>query len=217
MAEPSRPRGDRWYRLLAILVPRDIRHQFLGDLLQEREDMRERGDLPALIMLFSFKEVLNGIAQHMPLRPEPSGAIGQTALAERAAPVGWIAWRISGPALFCGYVFGSGAVFWTGVAMLVLAFASVLAVAMAGRPPLTPAQTRLVNGVLVGTFTALVLVLVVSVVAMALLALATVFSSGLLASVAMSALAFVATAVACGISGSGWVPEEWYPKRLVEV
>jgi hypothetical protein len=217
MADPSKSGSNRWLRLFSILVPGDIRHQFVGDLIAEREEMRDQNEQPALIFFMSLKEILSGIAQHMPLRPAPTGSIAQPPLADRAALFGWIAWRISGPALLCGYLFGSGAVFWTGVAMLVLAFASVLAVAMAGREPMTAPQTRLVNGVLVGTFTALILILVFSLLAFALLALATVFSSGLIASVAMSALAFVATAVACGISGSGWVPEEWYPKRLVEV
>ncbi len=217
MADPSKPASNRWLRLFSILVPGEIRHQFVGDLIAERQEMRDQKEQPALIFLMTLKVILDGIAQHMPLQPAPSGSIAQPPLAYRAALFGRIAWRISGPALFCGYLFGSGAVFWTGVAMLVLAFASVLAVAIAGREPMTVSQTRLVNGVLVGTFTALVLILVFSIASMGLLALATLFSSGLLASVAMSALAFVATAVACGISGSGWVPEEWYPKRLVEV
>ncbi len=217
MADPSKPSGDHWLRLLSILVPREIRHQLVGDLIAERQEMRDQKEQPALIFFLSLKEILDGIAQHMPLQPAPSGSIAQPPLADRAAVFGWIAWRISGPALLCGYLFGSASVFWTGVAVLVLAFASVLAVAMAGREPMTVSQTRLVNGVLFGTFTALVLILVFSVVAMGLLALATLVSSGLLASAAMSALAFVATAFACGISGSGWAPEEWYPKRLVEV
>ena len=217
MADPSKSGGDRWLRLFAILVPREIRRQFVRDLIAERQEMRDKKEQPALVFFVSFKVILDGIAQHMPLQTAPSRSIAQPPLADRAAVFGWIAWRISGPALLCGYLFGSASVFWTGVAVLVLAFASVIAVAVAGRAPMSVKQARLVNGVLVGTFTALVLVLVFSVVAMGLLALATLFSSGLLASVAMSALAFVATAVACGISGSGWVPEEWYPKRLVEI
>lgn len=209
-------RGDWWLGLLGHLVPRNIRHHFVGDLLQEREEMRGRGVSRLRMNLRSAWEMVNGIVQHVPLAPEPAGTLEQPVLAERAALVGWLAWRACGPALFLGYVVGPFAVFWAGVALLAIAVVSLVVVAATARASLSDLQTHLVNGVLVGTLVVMGSTLVFGIVTVALLALASLLSSGLLASMAVKALVFVATATACAITASGWVPEEWYPKRLVK-
>lgn len=208
-------RGDRWLGILAILIPANIRHHFLGDLLKEREEMRGRGLSRLRMNLASAWEVVNGIVQRVPLAPEPHGAAETPPAAENAALAGWLAWRACGPALFLGYVVGPSAVFWIGVALLGVAVASLVVVACA-KGSLSDLQTRLANGVLGGVLVVLGFTLVFGVFTVGLLALASVFSSVLLGSLAVKALVFVATASACGITASGWVPEEWYPKRLVK-
>jgi hypothetical protein len=208
-------RGDRWLGFLAVLIPGNIRHHFLADLLKDREEMRARGVSRVWTNLRSAWEIVNGVVQRVPLAPEPHGAPDTPAAAEHAATAGWLAWRLCGPALFLGYMVGPAAVFWVGVTMLGVAVAALVTVACLS-DNLSELQTKLANGVLGGTVVILGFTLVFGVLTVALLALASVFSSVLLGSVAVKALVFVATASACGITASGWVPEEWYPKRLVK-
>jgi hypothetical protein len=47
--------------------------------------------------------------------------------------------------------------------------------------------------------------------------LAYLFASAWLTWLAFASLAFLATATAAWITGSGWVPREWAPRRLIRV
>jgi hypothetical protein len=133
----STSRADLWLRLFALLVPKEIRRQFLDDLLAERREMQERGVSRIRIELASFNEILNGIAQHVPLEPMAAGVTVRPQLAERAAWIGWIAWRIAGPALLVGFLVGPAPLFWYGVCSLALAFTCVITVTVAGPAPLS--------------------------------------------------------------------------------
>jgi hypothetical protein len=71
-----------------------------------------------------------------------------------------------------------------------------------------------VAAVLGGTLATLLLTFVFGALTIALLALASIFSSGLLMGLAVQALVLVTTTSLAGITGTGWVPEEYAPKRL---
>lgn len=207
---------DRWVKRFSVLVPREIREHFLADLIAERADMRVRGVPRWRMTLATLKELLDGAAQHAPLRPRlPTSHHEQPAIAARSAQVGWIVWRLSGLCLFAGLVSGVTPLFVAGVFMLAASFASVAIVAATGQAPLAELQGRLVTGVLVGTLTVLAATIAFGGFSVVLLGLAGLFGSVGLGKFAMGALVFVATSVACAVSVSGWVPEEWYPKRLV--
>lgn len=205
---------DRWVRFFSRLVPGSLRTHFLPALLQERREMRERGVKRWRIELDSAGEILSGLAQRAPLwaaAPEPAA---QPPLAEQCARVGWPVWRVAGPAMFLGHVTGSLPLFWIGAGLLLASFGALVGVVVAGREPHPEAHARFANAVLGGTLAALVLVLLFGVVTVTLLLVASATGWSLLASVAVHAHAFFATACACAITGSGWVPEEWYPRRL---
>lgn len=208
--------GDRWVRILSVLVPREIREHFLADLLAERADMRVRGLSRFRINLASAGELLEGIVQHVPLRPRLSETHSeQPVVAETAARVGWYSWRACGTAIFIGHVIGSMPLLLSGFALMLTAFVCLGTVALTAQPPLGDRQSDLVTGVLVGTVTILGFTLLFGALTIGMLALAALFSAGSLASVGFRILVFTATASAFAVTASGWVPSEWYPKRLV--
>ena len=207
--------GDRWVRFFSRLVPGELRPHFLAALLQDRREMVERGTKPWRVNLDSVREILAGIVQRAPLRSlGQRGGTAQPPVVEWAAIAGWPMWRIAGPAMFLGHVAGSGALFWVGAILLLAAIAGLVSVVALGREPLPDLHARYTNAVLGGTFALLVLVLLFGAVTVTLLLLSRALGLGVLASLAVHAHAFFATGCACAITASGWVPEEWYPRRL---
>jgi hypothetical protein len=110
---------DRWVRRASVLVPREIREFFLADLLAERAERRARGGSRLRTDISSLRELLDGIAQHAPLRPRlPEAQAEQPAIAARAALFGWCAWRVTGACLFLGHMLGYGKFFVLGLFVL---------------------------------------------------------------------------------------------------
>jgi hypothetical protein len=205
---------DRWVKLFSRLVPGELRTHFLPALLQERREMRARGVKRWKIELDSAGEILSGLAQRAPLwasAPEPAA---QVPLAEGCARAGWPLWRLAGPAMFLGHVTGTLPLVWIGAGFLLASLAALVGVVAWGREPHPDAHARFANAVFGGTLAALVLVLLFGAVTVALLLVASATGWGFLASFAVHAHALFATACACAVTGSGWVPEEWYPRRL---
>jgi hypothetical protein len=203
-----------WVRALALLVPGDIRREFRADLEADRYEMCERGVSPLMMNLAAGRDLLAGFAQYAPLRPVVAGTSPKPRVALRAALGGWIGWRIAGPALLIGYVLGSTLLIVLGGLLLAGAFGCLVTVAATAENPLPPREGRLVAAILGGTLATLFLTLVFGVLTIGLLAIASIFSSGLLMGLAVKALVLVTTASLAGITGSGWVPEEYSPKRL---
>lgn len=204
-----------WVKALTFVVPGDIRRDFTANLLADRREMQARG-VSALRMNFSLVlQLLNGFAQYAPLRPVVASASPKPRFAERAALGGAIAWRCAGPAFLVGYVLSSTLLIVLGGLLLVGAFGCLVTVAATSGNPMPERQQRFVASVLGGTLASLLLILVFGLVTIGLLALASVFSSGLLAGLAVKAMVLVATASLGVVAGSGWVPEEYTPKRLV--
>ncbi|MDH3591228.1 MAG: hypothetical protein OER88_05080 [Planctomycetota bacterium] len=196
-----------------------IRPQFVGDLLWDRQEMRERGVPGVSIALFSVQEIFNGLSQHLPLRSPVTETLkpvlSPSLAAERAAEIGWLAWRLSGAALFGGYLVANVAVFVLGAVLLLGALASLVVVAIAGEEPLTVAQTRLLNGILGGVFVNLFIVVCIGALVSLLIGVAALAGWTALADFAVTALVFLTLLAVCVISASGWVAEEWFPKRLI--
>ncbi|MHC4549832.1 MAG: hypothetical protein ACYTEZ_13750 [Planctomycetota bacterium] len=215
MEAPSSSGLAWWVRWLAVLVPGDIRHDFLGNLHADLCELNEAGASRLKVALTAARELVRGFAQHAPLQPSVTGTLDKPEVAAWSAGVGRIAWWLCGPALFAGYLFGSLALLLTGAGLVVLAFASLVTLAVTAREPLPKPQARFMAAILGGTVAALLLILVFGVLTIALLGLASLFSSNLIAALAVKTLVFLALAIACGVTGSGWVPEEWSAKRLV--
>ncbi len=204
-----------WVKLLTLVVPGDIRRDFTANLLADRREQQARG-VSALRMNFSLLcQLLSGFAQYAPLRPVVAATSPKPRIAERAALVGIIAWRSAGPALLVGYVLSSTLLIVLGGLLLATAFGCLVTVASTSVNPMPEQQQRLCASVLGGTLASLLLVIVFGVATLGLLAIASVFSSGLLMGLAVKALVLVATASLGVVAGSGWVPEEYTPKRLV--
>jgi len=208
--------GPRWVRAAALVVPGDIRREFTANLLADRREMQARG-VPALLVNFiTCRELLGGFAQYAPLRPLVAGTSPKPHVAERAAVGGWVAWRVAGLSFLIGYVLGSIPLLVLGGVLLAGAFGALVAVASTARNPLTERQARHVAGVLGGTLATLLLILVFGLFTIGVLAIGSIFSSGLLMGLAVKALVLVATASLAVVSGTGWVPQEYDPKRIVE-
>jgi len=204
-----------WVKLLTLVVPGDIRRDFTANLLADRREQQARG-VSALRMNFSLlSQLLNGFAQYAPLRPVVAATSPKPRLAQRAALIGTISWRSAGPALLVGYVLSSTLLIVLGGLLLATAFGCLVTVASTSGNPMPEQQQRLCASVLGGTLASLLLVIVFGVATIGFLAIASIFSSGLLMGLAVKALVLVATASLGVVAGSGWVPEEYTPKRLV--
>jgi hypothetical protein len=202
-------------KILALVVPGDIRREFTANLLADRRDMQARGVSPLLMSFALCRELLAGFAQYAPLRPVVAGTSPKPRVAERAGLGGWISWRIAGPALFIGYILGSTLLLVLGGLLLAGAFGCLVTVASTATNPMPESQRRLVASVLGGTLATLLLIVFFGAATMGVLAIGSIFSSGLLMGLATTALVLVATSSLAIITGSGWVPEEYDPKRLV--
>ena len=205
-----------WVRRLVIFVPKDIRHDFVGNLQADCEEMQEAGASRLKLSLSMARGLLEGFAQHAPLEPAVTGNADKPQLAAWSTGVGWIAWRLLGPGLFLGYVLGSVPLILGSVGLLMLSFACLVALAVSGKNPLPESQSRFMAAILGGTVATLLTLLAFAIPTIVLIGLGSLFSVALISALAIKAYVFVATATVCGITGSGWVPQEWTPKRLVE-
>jgi len=208
--------GPFWVKALALFVPGDIRREFTANLLADRREMQARGVSSLLVNFMTCRELLGGFAQYAPLRPIVTGLSPKPHVAERSAAGGWFAWRVTGLSFVIGYVLGSIPLLVLGGVLLAVAYGSLVAVATTARNPLTERQARLVAGVLGGTLATPLLILVFGMFTIGVLAIGSIFSSGLLMGLAVKALVLVATASLAVVSASGWVPQEYDPKRIVE-
>ncbi|MHC4134591.1 MAG: hypothetical protein ACYS0K_06370 [Planctomycetota bacterium] len=205
-----------WVRRLVIFVPKDIRREFVGNLQADCHEMREAGASRLKVSLSMARALLEGFAQHAPLEPAVTGSSDKPVWAAWSTGVGRISWRLLGPGLFLGYVLGSVPVLLSAVGLLVLSFACLVTLAVTGKNPLPEAQSRFMATILGGTVATLLTLFAFAIPTVVLIGLASLFSVTLVSALAIKAYVFVATATACGITGSGWVPQEWTPKRLVE-
>jgi hypothetical protein len=205
-----------WVRRLVIFVPRDIRHDFIGNLYADAREMHEAGASRLKVSLSMARALLEGFAQHAPLEPAVTGTSDNPELAAWSTGVGWFSWRLLGPGLFLGYILGSVPVILSAVALLVLSFACLVTLAVTGKNPLPETQARFMAAILGGTIATLLTLLVFAIPTVVVIGLASLFSVTLVSALAIKAYVFVATLTACGITGSGWVPQEWSPQRLVE-
>jgi hypothetical protein len=204
-----------WVKLLTFVVPGDIRRDFTANLLADRREMQAKG-VSALRMNFSLVlTLLNGFAQYAPLRPVVAATTPRPRVAEKAALYGSIAWRCAGPSLFVGYVLSSTLLIVLGGILLAASFGCLVTVASTSLNPMPEREQHLVASVLGGTLASLLLVLFFGALTIGFLALASIFSSGLLMGFAVKSLVFLATASLAIVAGSGWIPEEYTPKRLV--
>lgn len=206
---------SRWVKMCTLVVPGDIRRDFTANLLADRREMEARGGSAIRMNYVLLREVLNGFAQYAPLRPVVAATSPKPRIADRAAIGGAIAWRCAGPALLVGYVLSSTLLIVLGGLLLAGAFGCLVTVAATSTNPMPEKQQKLVASVLGGTLATLLLVLVFGAMTIGVLSIASVFSSGLLAGLAVKALVLVATGSLGIVAGSGWVPEEYTPKRLV--
>jgi hypothetical protein len=214
MTKPSKHGSDGWVRLLAIVVPREIRRQFVGELMAERTEMREQGVPPWRIKLRTIGALMVGLVQHAPL-VEVDPEEGPTSAAERAGTIGWLLWRASGPILFLGYAFSITALVVLGVLALIGCFACIGAVVVLSHEHYGERAARALNAVLGGLATVLSLMLVAGIVASLLVAVSAALGATGLGAFSMKALAFFSICLCGAICLSGWVPREWEPTRII--
>ncbi len=203
-----------WVKLLSCAVPGDIRPQFREDLLETRRALRDQGLSRIRIEAACFRELINGIAQHMPLRPLSSGVCPRPQLAESCARVGWVAWRMAGVTLLAGFAVPH----LIGYAALLmgLALACVVTITLTGPLDFSPQQRRCVTAVLGGIFASLVMLAMYAVTLLSTVGLlAAALQSRLLATAAVYTVGISAALTFCWITASGWVPQPWGAKRAV--
>ncbi len=203
-----------WTKLLSYAVPGDIRPQFREDLLETRHSMREQGLSHLRIEAACFRELINGIAQHMPLKPLSSGVSPRPQLAERCARVGWVAWRMTGVALLAGFAVPH-LIAYAGV-LMALTLACVVTITLTAPLELSPQQRRCVTSVLGGVFASLIMLVLYAIALMATVGLlAAALQSRFLATAAVYTVGISAALTFCWITASGWVPLPWEDKRAV--
>jgi len=205
-----------WIRTLSLVVPRDIRHEFVGNVLADRQELAEQGVPRWRRNVALVRELLNGFAQYAPLNPLLTASSPKPDVAAQAARYGWLAWRVAGPAMLLGYLGGRWWLLGLGALLLVAAYAALVTLLLTAKSPLSEPQSRLIAGLLGGTLSGLLLVCVFGVLTIGFLALASLFDSGLIAAFAVRSLLFEALTVVACVTLSGWVPKEWTAKRLVE-
>ena len=205
-----------WVRRLVIFVPKDIRHEFVGNLQADCFEMQQAGASRLKMSLSMARALLEGFAQHAPLEPAVTGSSDKPEMAAWSTGVGRFSWRLLGPGLFLGYVLGSVPVLLSAVGLLMLSFGCLVALAVTGKNPLPEGQAKFMATILGGTVATLLTLLTFAIPTAVVIGLASLFKVTLISALAIKAYVFVATATVCGITGSGWVPQEWTPKRLVE-
>jgi len=205
-----------WVRRLVIFVPKDIRHDFLGNLQADCDEMHEAGTSRLKTSLSMARALLEGFAQHAPLEPAVTGNSDKPELAAWSTGVGRLAWRLLGPGLFLGFLLGSVPLILGSVGLLMLSFACLVALAVSGKNPLPESQSRFMAAILGGTVATLLTLCVFAIPTTLLIGLGSLVSVPLISALAIKAYVFAATLTVCVITGSGWVPKEWTPKRLVE-
>jgi len=205
-----------WIRTLSLIVPRDIRHDFVGNVLADRHEMAEQGIPRWRRNIALGRELLNGFAQYAPLNPLLTVRSPKPDVAAQAARYGWLAWRAAGTAMLIGYLGSRWWLLGLGAFLIVAAYAGLVTLLVTAKSPLPGSQSRLIAGVLGGTLSGLLLVCVFGVLTIGFLALASLFNSGLIAGFAVRSLLFEALIVVACVTLSGWVPQEWTAKRLVE-
>lgn len=205
-----------WVRRLVVFVPKDIRHDFVGNLHADCVELRAAGASRLKVSFAMALALLEGFAQHAPLEPAVTGTKDKPELAAWSTGVGRISWRLLGPAVFVGYVLGSLPLFLVAIGLLMLSFTCLVALAVTGHNPLPEDQSRFMAGILGGTIAMLLTLLAFAIPTAVVIGLASLFSVTIVSALVIKAYVFVATLTACGITASGWVPREWTPKRLVE-
>ena len=203
-----------WVKLLSCAVPGDIRPRFREDLLETRRALREQGLSRIRIEAACFRELINGIAQHMPLRPLSSGVSPRPQLAERCARVGWVAWRMVGVALLAGFAVPH-LIAYAGV-LMALTLACVVTITLTAPLELSPQQRRCVTSVLGGVFASLIMLALYAVSVFATVGLlAAALQSRFLATAAVYTVGISAALTFCWITASGWIPQPWEQRRAV--
>ena len=205
-----------WVRRLVIFVPKDIRHEFVGNLQADCFEMQQTGASRLKMSLSMARALLEGFAQHAPLEPAVTGSSDKPEMAAWSTGVGRFSWRLLGPGLFLGYVLGSVPVLLSAVGLLMLSFGCLVALAVTGKNPLPEGQAKFMATILGGTVATLLTLLAFAIPTIVVIGLASLLPDSPIAGWVITAYVFVATATVCGITGSGWVPQEWTPKRLVE-
>jgi hypothetical protein len=205
-----------WVRRLVIFVPKDIRHDFIGNLQADSDEMHAAGASRLKMSLSMARALLEGFAQHAPLEPAVTGSADKPELAAWSTGVGWVSWRLLGPGLFVGYLLGSVPLILSAVGLLMLSFACLVALAVSGQNPLPESQSRFMAAILGGTVATLLTLFAFAIPTAVLIGLGSLLSLPWISEQAINAYVLVATLTACGVTGSGWVPTEWTPKRLVE-
>ena len=199
-----------------MVVPFGIRRQFLGELMVERAEMRAEGSAPWRIRLHTYFALLIGLVQHVPLVECCQTGQEPPAVSERAAGIGWLLWRTSGPMIFAGYALSLPVLIVFGALALVGCFASIGAIAATSGEIYGARSVRTLNAVFGGLATVLIMVVLAGVVAAPLAAASSAIGVTSLGAFSMHALVFFSTVLGAVICLSGWVPEEWEPSRIIK-
>jgi hypothetical protein len=218
---PPRPRGDRVVRKLArILVPRAIRPEFTAEMLQRRAELFAVDPSRLRVLFETLRLLAVGFAQRAPLSSpglETNGPVTVPPHTQTAVTIGLLAWRTAGPVLLLAGILGGMGPWLLGVGLLGAAFAALVLVVATRSEPYAASEVTLANRVLGGTLIALGGAAVAGLGTVALIALGAAFDSTWISSAAVRLLLVAATVTAAVVSGSGWTPEPWLPRRLIRV
>jgi hypothetical protein len=204
---PKRAPSDFVVSAVTRLLPGGIRERFRDELLAGRRDMRELG-MPAFeIRLFTFQQLILGLAQHAPLQRSRA----DDGWANPRTFYGWVAWRVAGPLLLLAFLTGS---FWfVGGAVICLAGAMTALLYAVHKDHLDHGTMRLINSVLGGCLVTVALSIFWAICAGLLVVVGGALGVNWMPIFGVKAMTFLAAATACAVTATGWTPDAWTPKR----
>jgi len=181
----------------------------------ERAEMQAEGSASWRIRLHTFFALLIGLVQHVPLVECCRSDQEPPAASERAAGIGWLLWRASGPMIFAGYALSLPVLIVLGALALVGCFASIGAIVATSGEIYGARSVRILNAVFGGLAALLAMVVLAGVIAAPIAAASSAAGVTSLGALSMQALVFFSTTLGAVICLSGWVPEEWEPTRII--
>jgi len=216
MSAASTTGSDRWIRLISSIVPFAIRRQFLGELLADRAEMQADGLAPWRIRLRTMGALMLGLVQHVPLVERCGPNRQPPEKSEKAAGIGWLLWRASGPLFFAGYLLSMTSLVVLGALALIGCFAAIGTIAATSGDVYGGRSVRTLNAVFGGLAALLALIVAAGILATPAVAASVALGATSLGAFSMQALVFFATTLGAAICLAGWVPEPWEPSRIIQ-
>jgi len=167
------------------------------------------GVSPWRINLHTAALLMLGFAQHVPLVGASAEGEDSPQWTRVCARAGWFFWRVSGPMLFAGCVFGVFSLVGIAAASLFACFGCVAAVSVGSSDVYGEPEARVLNAVFGGFAAVFGFAVVFGVIFGLMVAAGSLNHSG-------RSLMLAATFAFAAICAIGWTPSVWRPSNLAQ-